>query len=111
VVFSSYGPLVNETFDDTSTVTVTLAGDYQIDYSVSITAGVGSAIAITVNGTVPDPSSTNIAALVTTGQVTGQAILTLAAGDVITLHNNSTTSFTLTTTPNIGAQLTIDKLD
>jgi len=110
VIFSNNGPLVNETHTaGTAPVTVTLAGNYQIDYSVSITAGVGSAIAIAVNGVVD--SSTPITVLVTTGQVTGQAILTLAAGDVITLNNNSATPFTLTTTPDIGAQLTIDKLD
>ena len=110
VIFSSNGPLVNETHTaGTAPVTVALAGNYQIDYSVSITAGVGSEIAIAVNGVVD--ASTPITALVTAGQVTGQAILTLAAGDVITLRNDSATPFTLTTTPEVGAQLTIDKLD
>ena len=62
-----------------------------------------------MNGTV-DPS-TRIVALNATDQVIGQAILTLAAGDVITLNNPSVTAFTLVTTPEVGAQLTIDKLD
>ncbi|KJR45334.1 Flagellar hook-length control protein FliK [Desulfosporosinus sp. I2] len=110
VLFSSNGPLVNEVhIAGTAPVTVALAGNYQIDYSVSITAGVGSEIAIAVNGVV-DPS-TPITALVATGQVPGQAILTLAAGDVITLRNSSAVPFTLTTAPEVGAQLTIDKLD
>ena len=104
------GPLVNETHTPgTAPVTVILAGNYQIDYSVSITAGVGSEIAIAVNGTVD--ASTPITALATAGQVTGQAILTLAAGDSITLRNDSATPFTLTASPEVGAQLTIDKLD
>ncbi|HBW36338.1 MAG TPA: hypothetical protein DEF89_13875, partial [Desulfosporosinus sp.] len=110
VVFSSNGPLVNETHvAGTTTVTVTLAGDYQIDYSVSITLGVGSEIAIAVGGVV-DPS-TRIIATAATGPVIGQAILTLGAGAVITLNNPSATAFTTTGSPDVGAQLTIDKLD
>ncbi|HBV85224.1 MAG TPA: hypothetical protein DEF42_00805 [Desulfosporosinus sp.] len=93
----------------TTTVTVPSAGNYQIDYSVSITAGVGSEIAIAVNGTVD--GSTSIPALVSTGQVVGQVILTLAAGDTITLRNNSATSLTLTLAPGVGAQMTLAKFD
>jgi hypothetical protein len=110
VLFSTNGPLVNETHTaGTAPVTVTLAGDYQIDYSVSITVGIGSEIAIAVNGVV-DPS-TPIIALAATGPVTGQAILTLAGGDVITLRNPSATPFTTSASPDVGAQMTIDKLD
>ncbi|SHI79372.1 BclA C-terminal domain-containing protein, partial [Desulfosporosinus lacus] len=110
VIFSSNGPLVNEThIAGTAPVTVLLAGDYQIDYSVSITLGLGSEIAIEVNGVV-DPS-TVVGALVGAGQVTGQAILTLAAGDVITLTNTSGIGLTLAAAPEVGAQMTINKLD
>ncbi|ODA38705.1 Flagellar hook-length control protein FliK [Desulfosporosinus sp. BG] len=110
VVFSSNGPLVNETHTaGTAPITVALAGNYQIDYSVSITLGIGSEIAIAVNGVV-NPS-TLITALVATGQVTGQAIIALAAGDVITLRNASGVALTLATAPEVGAQMTIDKLD
>lgn len=110
VLFSSNGPLVNEAHTaGTAPVTVALAGDYQIDYSISVIVGIGSAIAIAVNGVV-NPS-TPVTTLATTGQVTGQAILTLAAGDVITLRNASAIPFTLTTAPAVGAQLTINKLD
>ncbi|UWG97842.1 DNRLRE domain-containing protein [Dehalobacter sp. DCM] len=111
VTFSSNGPLVNETHTaGTAGVTVTLAGDYQIDYSVSITVGIGAQIAISVNGGVVDPS-TQIIALTATGPVTGQAILTLAGGDIVTLNNPSATPFTTTPSPDVGAQMTINKLD
>jgi len=110
VVFSSNGPLVNETHTvGTTTVTVGLAGNYQIEYSTSITLGVGSELAISVNGAVD--ASTPITALVAPGPVTGQAILLLAAGDLITLTNNSITPFTTAASPEVGAQLIIDKID
>ncbi len=104
VPFSNNGPLSGVTHTaGTTTVTVPIAGTYQIDYSVTITLGVGSSIAIAVNGTVD--ASTPITALVTAGEVSGTAMLTLAAGDVITLRNNSAIPFTMTLAPNVGAQL------
>ena len=104
-------PLVNEIHTaGLAPVTVTLASDYQIDYTVSITAGVGAEIAISVNGGVVDPS-TQIIALAAAGPVTGQAILPLVAGDVITLNNPSAIPFTTSIGPNVGAQMTIDKLN
>ncbi|KLU60939.1 hypothetical protein CEB3_c29120 [Peptococcaceae bacterium CEB3] len=107
--FSNNGPSVNITHTAGATsVTVTTAGTYQIDYTVSITAGLGSGIAIAVNGTVD--ASTPVTALVGTGQLTGQAMLTLAAGDVVTLRNNSGISLTLALAPNVGAQLNLMKL-
>ena len=88
-------------------MTILLAGDYQIDYSVSIIGSLGSAIAVAVNGGV-DPS-TVVGALVAGGsQVIGQAILTLVAGDVITLTNPSGIPFTTDSAPEVGAQMTID---
>ena len=85
------------------------AGVYEVNYGISITAGIGSQIAIAVNGTV-DPS-TPISALVATGELSGNAILTLAAGDVITLRNNSAVVLALTLAPSVGAQLILKKLD
>jgi hypothetical protein len=90
-------------------LTVPSTGTYKFDYEVNITAGIGSAIAIAVNGTVD--ASTPVSALVATGQVSGTAILTLAAGDVITLRNNSAIPLTLNLAPSVGAQLTALYLD
>ncbi|WP_242966691.1 hypothetical protein [Desulfosporosinus sp. FKA] len=106
VPFSNNGPLSNITHTaSATTVVVANTGNYQIDYSVSITAGVGSSIAITVNGTVD--ASTPISALIATGQVSGQAILLLNAGDVLTLRNNSATPLTMELAPSVGAQMTV----
>ncbi|MDT8717969.1 collagen-like protein, partial [Clostridium sp. 19966] len=110
IPFSNNGPLTGITHTaGTTTVTVVTAGTYEINYGLSITAGIGAQIAIAVNGTVN--ASTPIAALITTGELFGSAILTLAAGDVITLRNNSAVALTLTLAPAVGAQLTIKKLD
>ena len=110
VPFSNNGPLSGIIHTPSSTVvTVVSAGVYEINYGISITAGVGSQIAIAVNGTV-DPS-TPITALVATGELFGSAILTLAAGDVITLRNNSATPLVMTLAPGVGSQMTIKKLD
>ncbi len=80
-----------------------------MSYGVNLTAGIGSAVAIAVNGVV-DPA-TNVTALVATGHVGGTAILTLTAGDVLTLRNNSAIPLTTTLAPGVGAQLTLEKLD
>jgi len=82
---------------------------YEINYSVNITAGVGSQIAIAVNDTVD--ASTPISVLVATGEISGSAVLSLATGDVITLRNNSAIPFTMDLAPAVSAQLTAMKLD
>ena len=106
VPYSNNGPLSGVTHTaGTTTVTVPTAGSYQIDYSVFITAGLGSAIAIAVNGTVD--ASTNVTALVAVGEVAGTATLTLAAGDVLTLRNNSAIPFVMTLAPSVGSQFNV----
>jgi len=110
VPFSNNGPLtgVNHTAG-TTTVTVPTTGNYAIHYSVSITAGVGAAMAIAINGTVD--ASTSVPFLVATGNVASSALLTLTAGDVLTLRNNSGTAFTITLAPDVGASLVLERLD
>jgi hypothetical protein len=110
VPFSNNGPMLNTNHTASmTTISVTEAGVYKIDYGVNMTAGVGSAISIAINGTVD--ASTNISALVATGHISGSAMLTLVAGDVITLRNNSATPMTLTLAPSLGSYLTITKID
>lgn len=109
VIFSNNGPQLGVTHTPgTTTVTIATSGVYQIEYNVSITSGVGSDLAIAVNGTV-DPS-TPISALVATGEVSGSVLLFLLAGDVITLRNNSAVPMTLTLAPSVGAQLVITEI-
>ncbi len=110
VPFSNNGPLSGITHTaGTTTFTVPETGTYQIDYSVNVTGGAGSAVALTVNGSVY--ASTCISVLNVPGGVSGSAMLNLTTGDVITLRNNSITAMTLSLAPSLGAQICIDKLD
>jgi len=106
VPFSNNGTLSGVTHTaGTTTIMIPVTGVYRIEYSVGITAGIGSALAIAVNGTVDASSSKSF--LVATGSMTGNVMLTLAAGDVITLRNNSATPFTIDLAPSVGAQITV----
>jgi hypothetical protein len=64
---------------------------------------------VAVNGTVD--ASTPVPVLTATGYIGGRTILTLAAGDVITVRNNSAVAVTLALAPSVGAQLSIKRLD
>ncbi|MEJ2423885.1 MAG: hypothetical protein P8101_05400 [Candidatus Thiodiazotropha sp.] len=104
VILSNNGPLSGVTHTaGTTTVTVPTTGDYKIDYRVNVTAGSGAAIAIAVNGTV-DASTTTV---IQVNHVSGSAILSLTAGDILTLRNNSAVAFTLELAPGVGAQLDV----
>ena len=109
VPFSNNGPLLGITHAAGSTdIAIPTSGRYKITYNMFITAGVGAAIAIAVNGTIRP--ATNILALIATGEISGTVILTLTAGDVLTLRNNSSVALTLVLTPAVGAQFNIIKL-
>lgn len=49
--------------------------------------------------------------LTATGSSSGHVTLTLAAGDVITIRNNSAIPMTLALAPSAGAQITVKKLN
>lgn len=89
-------------------MTVANAGAYEICYGVNIIYGHGSELAIAVNGVVD--LSTRVHVLVDQGNVSGRAILSLAAGDAISLQNYSVIPLTLAHW-SAAAQLTIKKLD
>ena len=110
VLFSNNGPLTGITHTlGTSTITVNNTGAYEINYSMNIIAGIGSEIAIAVNGIVD--ASTPVSVIVNAGSISGTAILSLVAGDVITLRNNSVVPLTMTLAPTVGAQLIVMNLD
>jgi putative NADH-flavin reductase len=110
IVFSDNGPLSGITHSALSTqVTIPSAGIYKIEYSVSISAGAGAMICIYINGGTPVPS-TNKTFLTAPGSLIGTTLVSLAAGDVIAIKNNSMTPFSLDLTPSVGAQLMIQKI-
>ena len=106
IPFSNLGPALSITHTPgTTTITIPSTGAYQINFGVSITAGIGSSIAVAVNGTV-NPS-TNTAFLVAVGEIFGSCILDLNAGDIITLRNNSAIPLTMNLAPSVGASIAI----
>ncbi len=89
-------------------MTVNNAGDYEIEFIVATTVGVNAAFAIAVNGTIQ--TNMNYSVLVAAGEVSGQGILTLVAGDQITIVNNSLISVTLSLLSTISVSLTVKQL-
>lgn len=109
IPFSKNGPLDGFMHTPgTTAVIVSETGVYKIAYNVTTTDGVGSDLALAVNGVVD--ISTNTPVLQNEGVVAKNESLSLTAGDVITIRNNSETPLTLALAPVAGAQLSIEKL-
>ena len=83
-----------------------VAGSYQINYTVNLTTGIGSAIAIAVNGTTV-ADSTVIEVQTDTGVVSGTAMQEPNAGDTLTLRNVSNDTFAMAVAPSVGAKFDI----
>jgi hypothetical protein len=115
ITFSANGVLVGIAHaPGTSQIVVGSAGDYKIEFSVS---GVEPGqFALFVNGA-PSTDNTTYGSGAGTQQNTGQAILTLAAGDILTVRNHSSaaavTLQTLAggTATNVNASVVIMKLN
>jgi hypothetical protein len=113
VVFDSNGPLSGVTHTaGTDTITVVSAGTYSITFSVSGTEP--NQFALFINGA-PN-TSTVYGSGAGTQQNTGQAILVLGAGDIITLVNHSSAAaVTLAsvvggTQANVSASVLIERI-
>ncbi len=92
----------------TTTFSVASVGRYRVGWAVNYTVGVGAAFALAVNG-LAEPG-TQVDVLTATGHVGGEAVLTLAAGDVLTLRDNSATPVTTDVAPGVGASLVIQRI-
>ena len=99
VLWDTAGPLNGVVFTPGSgNVTVAKAGLYKVEFSVSGTEP--NQFAIAVNGTAN--ASTIYGSGAGTQQNTGFAILTLAAGDVLSVINHSSSGGAVTLAPNVG---------
>ncbi|MEP7103144.1 MAG: collagen-like protein [Candidatus Dojkabacteria bacterium] len=114
ILFSSSGPMVGVTHTaGTSTITITNAGVYSINFSVS--GAEANQFTVYINGT-PSPTTTYGSAA-GIQQNNGQAILILGAGDVLTVVNHSSAAaVTLTalvggTQSTVSASVLIRRLD
>jgi hypothetical protein len=100
---SGLSHLVPSTF-----VSVVAAGRYVVSFNVSYSSGIGAALALAVNGVVQP--QTQVPLLTSSGQVSQTTTLALAAGDVVTLRNNSGVILSLAIAPSVGAQLTFQRV-
>jgi hypothetical protein len=103
--------LSNIGFIAPSTFTIASSGVYEISYGAVTTVSLLGALEIWVNGVAVVPS-TRIGALVGTGEFSGTFMLSLTAGDTVTLHNSSLVDLTLDLNPlDVAAFITINKLN
>jgi len=61
-----------------------------------------------VNGTVDPSTDTDV--LTSTGSISQTGLLSLLAGDVVTLRNNSATPITLDQSPAVGASIVLERV-
>jgi hypothetical protein len=106
--FNNGATLDIDHFPGSTTFVVFDAGVYAIDYHVSVISGEGSQVAVAVNGLVVPDSAVDV--LTSPGQVGGSLMLSLNAGDVVTLRNNSAVALTMPLIPAVGAQFTLQHL-
>ena len=101
----------NDTTTGTSNITITTPGDYQIQYKLNASATDTTAITVFVqnNGTAIPGSATSTTIDVTEeASLAGDAIVTLAAGDTLTLAFSSAAATTVTVGE--GSSLTVTQL-
>jgi hypothetical protein len=110
IPLSNNGPLQNITHTAGSpNVTINTTGVYKVEYGVVISTGIGAELAIFVNGV----AAPNARIYFESAQCNyrGSAILSLTAGDVIKLRNNSSVTFYISISPYVGAEMTVTKVN
>ncbi len=108
IPFTNEGPLLSLTHPTPSIVNIKVTGDYLIKYAVFLNFAATASIALTINGIVN--SATQISTVIPTGTLSSEAIITLNAGDIVTLRNTGVKPIRLIISPSIGSQLNLVKL-
>ena len=108
IPFTNEGPLLSMTHPTPFIVAIKVTGDYLIKYAVYLNFVATASIALTVNGIV-NPA-TQVSSVIPTGTLSSEAIVTLNAGDIVTLRNTGVRPIRLILSPNIGSQLNLVKL-
>ena len=113
LTLASQMPSSNVTYG-TNSITVTDAGDYEINYGLLGSVDPASTITLSVyvNGAV-SPSGVISQDFITgtARSMNGSTIVTLSAGDVVTLMVSGSATTTLTPNENVNTYLTVKKLD
>lgn len=85
LTFMQNGPLVNINHTpETSEIYVLETGDYEVHYTIAINSPIDAVLAIAINGTIM--YSTAINTQLSVGEFSDSSILSLTAGDIVTLR-------------------------
>lgn len=113
LTLGSQMPVLNETYGANS-ITVDEEGDYEINYGLlgSVDPASTITISVNVNGT-PEASATISQDFITgtARSMNGSTIVSLDAGDVVTLTVEGSATTTLTPLDNVNSYLTVKKLN
>ena len=113
LTLGSQMPVLNETYGANS-ITVEEEGDYEIHYGLlgSVTPASTITVSVNVNGT-PVPSGVISQDFITgtARSMNGSTIVSLNAGDEVTLTVEGSATTTLTPADNVNSYLTVKKLD
>lgn len=106
-------PVLNETYGANS-ITVEQEGDYEINYGLlgSVSPASTITLSVNVNGT-PEVSGVISQDFIvgTARSMNGSTIVSLNAGDVVTLTVQGSATTTLTPIDNVSSYLTVKKLN
>ena len=106
-------PLLNATTADNG-ITVTQDGDYEINYKLVGQVDTPSTLtlSVAVDGVLP-PSGTVLREFTaaTENELVGSTIVSLTAGNVVTLQTTGSAATTFTPTDNVNSYLTVKKLN
>ncbi len=98
----------------TNSITITVAGDYRVEFFVllqSTTGSFGIDVGVEVNGAFSQPSLLTSTVLTSDFEIiTLSAIVTLAAGNVLTLAMSSATGGSVLFGPSTNANLSVIRL-
>ncbi|WP_237268870.1 DNRLRE domain-containing protein [Thermoanaerobacterium thermosaccharolyticum] len=108
VTFDSNGPLVGITHTaGTAPITFVIGGTYRIGYTTTASVAVLNSMVLTLNGT--PLSQTQYSTIINATELVGEAIITVSAGDILTLRN---TGVALTLASGVvNASITLLKLN
>ncbi|MCH5148992.1 MAG: hypothetical protein J1G05_06530 [Clostridiales bacterium] len=113
LTLGSQMPVLNETYG-TNSITVDEDGDYEINYGLlgSVDPASTITLSVNVNGT-PEPSGVISQDFITgtARSMNGSTIVSLNAGDEITLTAEGSATTTLTPLDNVNSYLTVKKLN
>ena len=107
-------PNLNATYTPTNSITVTEAGNYEINYFSNVSVAVGTTVtqAVRINSAnIPSTVISRVLAVGVGSIYSGSVIVTLAAGDVIDMVLSALLAVGVTLGSGVNASLTVKKIN